>query len=101
MNTRVHLVAWALGIVLLTSLARADIPQVISYQGKVTDAAGVPIADGSYTMRFVIYDAVSAGTLQWDSGDCSVTVAGGVFKFLPEPTSLMLLGLAGLVLRRR
>ncbi|MBP7746474.1 MAG: PEP-CTERM sorting domain-containing protein [Phycisphaerae bacterium] len=28
-------------------------------------------------------------------------IAGGVFKFLPEPTSLMLLGLAGLVLRRR
>jgi len=29
------------------------------------------------------------------------SIAGGVFKFLPEPTSLMLLGLAGLVLRRR
>jgi hypothetical protein len=29
------------------------------------------------------------------------TVAGGVFHFVPEPTSLLLLGLAGLLIRRR
>jgi len=49
-------------VVLLSGLAFAEIPQVISYQGKVTDASGNPIADGTYTMRFVIYDAVSAWT---------------------------------------
>lgn len=29
------------------------------------------------------------------------TVAGGAFQFLPEPTSLLLMGLAGLLIRRR
>jgi hypothetical protein len=69
-------------VVLLYGPAFAEIPQVISYQGKVTDTSGNPVADGNYTMRFRIYDAVSAGTLKWDSGAQSVGVSGGVFSVL-------------------
>ncbi|MCU0613239.1 MAG: hypothetical protein MUE60_15825, partial [Candidatus Eisenbacteria bacterium] len=80
-------VALLIGIV---GVSTAEIPTVISYQGKVTDTSGNPVADGSYTMRFRIYDAVTAGTLKWDSGDRSVAVAGGVFSVLlgetPQPT---------------
>jgi hypothetical protein len=68
----------------------ADIPQVISYQGKVTDTGGTPVADGSYTMRFHIYDALSGGTLEWDSGNRSIQVTGGIFSVLlgesPQPS---------------
>jgi hypothetical protein len=68
---------------------QAEIPHLINYQGKVTDASGTPVADGAYTMRFRIYDASSGGTLQWDSGDRSITVSGGVFSVLlgesPQP----------------
>jgi hypothetical protein len=80
-------------LALLGSLAGAEIPQMISYQGKVTDASGTPVADGSYTMRFRIYDAVSAGTLLWDSGAQPVTVAGGIFSVLlgesPQPAIML------------
>ncbi|MBN1426010.1 hypothetical protein JXA88_15785, partial [Candidatus Fermentibacteria bacterium] len=76
-------------LVVLASVAQSEIPTVMSYQGKVTDASGNPIADDTYTMRFRIYDVLSAGTQLWDSGDCSVAVAGGVFSVLlgesPQP----------------
>jgi hypothetical protein len=79
-----------IGLVSITSLSSAEIPQVISYQGKVTDSVGTQVADNTYTMRFRIYDAATAGTVLWDSGNQSVAVAGGVFSVLlgesPQPT---------------
>jgi hypothetical protein len=78
------------GVVLVTAgVASADIPQVISYQGKVTDSGGTPVADGSYTMRFRIMDAPTGGNVLWDSGDQTIAVNGGVFNVLlgesPQP----------------
>ena len=68
----------------------ADIPEVISYQGKVTDTGGTPVSDGTYSMQFSIYDSVTAGNLEWDSGSLSVDVSGGVFEVMlgesPQPT---------------
>jgi hypothetical protein len=47
---------------------------MISYQGRVTDDIGVPVADGTYDMRFRIYDGETGGTLEWDSGTQSKDV---------------------------
>jgi hypothetical protein len=60
----------------------ADIPQIISYQGKVTDSGGTPVADGSYTMRFQIYDQLIGGSPLWDSGAQSVDLADGIFSVM-------------------
>lgn len=69
-------------IVCLTwSVVSSEIPQIISYQGKITES-GQPVADGSYTMRFRIYTAPSSGTLRWDSGNQTVQVTGGIFSIL-------------------
>ena len=91
MNRR-HAVTVVL-LIMMASLASAEIPQVISYQGKVTDASGNPVADGSYSMRFRIYDALTVGTLLWDSGVRTVAVAGGVFSVLlgesPQPAIVL------------
>jgi hypothetical protein len=79
------------GILLLTlsGAAQSDIPKVISYQGKVTDTGGSPVVDGSYNMRFWIYDAATGGAILWDSGAQSVYVSGGIFNVLlgesPQP----------------
>ncbi len=68
----------------------ADIPKVISYQGKVTDSGGTPVADGSYLMRFRIYNAATGGTLRWDGGTRWISVTSGVFNVLlgesPQPS---------------
>ncbi len=84
------LVLSCLSLGVVPAPSHADIPQVISYQGKVTDTAGNPVADGNYPMRFRLYDAVTGGALLWDSGVRTVAVAGGVFSVLlgesPQPT---------------
>jgi len=66
-----------------------EIPELTSYQGKVTDLSGNPVADGSYSMRFRIYNVSTGGSPLWDSGIQTVSVAGGVFSILlgesPQP----------------
>jgi hypothetical protein len=53
----VFMVCMALGLA-------AQTPQrVISYQGLLTDAMGVPLPDGSYTLVFQLYDDPAAGLL--------------------------------------
>jgi hypothetical protein len=53
-------------LILLThAVASADIPHVINYQGKITDSGGSQVGDGTYTMRFHIYDESTGGTSLW------------------------------------
>ncbi|MEK7139568.1 MAG: hypothetical protein AAB817_02610, partial [Patescibacteria group bacterium] len=66
--------------------AATGINKVLYYQGRLQNAAGDNVADGSYNMIFLIYNASSGGTCQWASkGTCgsptnlSVTVTDGVF----------------------
>lgn len=84
----IHMAAVTLIALVLPHLASAGIPQIINYQGMITDS-GSPVADGSYNMRFRIFDAVTSGNLEWDSGTISVSLAGGVFSVLlgesPQP----------------
>jgi hypothetical protein len=73
----------ALGVVFLMILvsvsAWAVMPTVLSYQGKLTDTAGVPVADGNYDMKFLLYDDVSTGTNLWEEQQ-TVSVADGIYS---------------------
>ena len=60
----------------------SEIPQVINYQGKVTDTGGIPVADGIYNVAFVIFDAATGGTELWNSGVQSIAVSEGIFNVL-------------------
>ena len=68
--------------VFFTVPVTAEIPPIISYQGRVTDSGGSPVTDGMYSMRFRIFNAATGGDLRWDSGVQSVEVNGGVFNVL-------------------
>jgi hypothetical protein len=46
------------------SVAAAGVPQVISFQGLLTDASGEPI-DGTCTIRFALYNVASGGAPVW------------------------------------
>jgi hypothetical protein len=46
--------------------------RVLSFQGRLTDTVQNPITS-STNMEFRLYDALTGGTLLWDSGTCSVT----------------------------
>ena len=43
-------------ILMIASMSVAEVPQMINYQGRLTDATGDPVADGSYNIVFRIYD---------------------------------------------
>ncbi|MAU01217.1 MAG: hypothetical protein CL608_29080 [Anaerolineaceae bacterium] len=63
------------------SAVTAAVTSGISYQGRLTSPGGSPL-NGSYTMRFVVYDAAVAGTALWDSGNMNVAVANGLFTVI-------------------
>ena len=71
-----------LGLAFLVSIAGAEIPRVISYQGRISDGEGNPVADGTYNMRFRLFDAETGGNLEWDSGLQSIALDGGIFNVL-------------------
>lgn len=57
----------------------AAVSSGISYQGRLTSPGGVPL-NGTYTMRFVVYDDAVAGSALWDSGNLNVAVENGLFN---------------------
>ncbi len=61
----------------LTSLAGA-IPQEINYQGKVTNADGVPL-NGTYDMRFYIFNHPTEENELWNEPQ-SVLITDGIFN---------------------
>lgn len=92
--------SWALG-----AHAALDVPQLLSYQGRLTDGSRITVDDGSYNMRFAIYSAASGGTCLWSADDTdtnsatidcpsnasggaiSVTVTDGIFTVLLGDTT--------------
>jgi hypothetical protein len=67
----------------LATTAIAGIPQLINYQGRLTDAGGAP-ANGLRYMQFKIYDASTAGNVLWSNLDGleEVQVTDGLFSYL-------------------
>ena len=61
---------------MLSALATAKLPTVMSYQGRLTDATGNPVPDAGYNVRFRIYDANIGGTLIWEESQAVTTVDG-------------------------
>ncbi len=70
------MMVWAI----VPSLAEAVVPQLITLQGRLTDTNGNPVANGSYSIKFEIFDAVGpGGGCLWTETQ-SVFVQGGVFS---------------------
>ncbi len=66
-------------MVLLSAVVYAATPDKVSYQGFLTDGVGDPVANGSYSVNFTIYDAASGGTALWSETQ-SVSTADGLFS---------------------
>ena len=59
MGTTVAAATW-----LTATDASADVPQVVTHQGRLFDAGGVPVV-GTQDLKFTIYDAEMAGVELW------------------------------------
>lgn len=71
-----HLLAAAL--LLILPLTHAAVPNLINYQGLVTDTAGEPL-DGTYSMIFKIWTSSTGGSIRWQEVHSSVNVTEGLF----------------------
>lgn len=69
----------------ISTEAATTLPTKMNFQGRITNSSGSILANGTYNMRFKIYDAASSGTQQWSedrlvSAGNGVTVTNGQFS---------------------
>ena len=64
--------------------AATGINRVINYQGKVSSNAGSAVTNGTYNMRFKLFDAPTGGNILWSepwtNATTRVTMTGGLFS---------------------
>ena len=66
---------------ILAAAITAAVPQMINYQGRLTDPSGVPL-DTTVSITFTIYDDSAAGSVIWTETQSSVTTTDGLFSVL-------------------
>ncbi len=79
-----------LGILIISNVVRAVAApaaptapsRLLTYQGHLLDAAGLPVADGAYSMTFSLWDAATDGAQLWGPEAHTVTVRDGYFSLL-------------------
>ena len=74
------LIILAVCVFVVSTLAYAQVPQTISYQGLLTTSSGTPIADGNYDLTFKLYTVLTGGTPAWTETQSSVPVSKGTFS---------------------
>ncbi len=78
MKTKLFLI---LCYMMFATLAFAQAPHTLSYQGKLTDAAGEPITDSQVQLDFKLYDSASGGNPLWQESQ-QVQVNNGLVNVI-------------------
>ena len=69
-----------LAVFLIAIAAIAQTLHTMNYQGFLTDSSGIPL-NGSYNLVFTLYDAESAGNLEWGpETHNNVQIVNGIFQ---------------------
>ncbi|MBN1755284.1 hypothetical protein JW877_03620 [bacterium] len=63
-------------VLFLISTIYARIPELVSFQGRLGDDAGEPLADGEYLLTFRLYDIALGGSSIWSEQQYISTVNG-------------------------
>src|SRR5688572_6880622 len=67
----------------VSALAQVSaVPPLMNFQGRLARPDGTPVADGNYSLRFSLHDALSGGTEKWSQTISAVTVKNGTFAVL-------------------
>ena len=78
--------------IVLMGFAFADVPHLISYQGRLTDGSEFPLT-GSYNITFRLYDTPSGGTTLWAETQNVTLNSDGLYNVMlgsvmPFPSTL-------------
>lgn len=73
-----------LSVLYALSAFAGNIPQVLNYNGTLSNAAGAPVPDGNYSVTFRMYNVKTGGTAlwteKWDPTTSQVIVKDGYFN---------------------
>ena len=70
----------------LSATSGAVTPPMINFQGILLDGVGTPVADGSHSTTFTLYNRPVGGTVLWTETQ-SVTTSAGLFSVLLGTTT--------------
>lgn len=89
---RYRILLLAVMVFLVCSSTYADVPKLINFQGRLTDATGKFVADGKYSVTFRLYEDSTGGSAKWSEVQL-VNVAKGLFNVIlgeitPIPDSI-------------
>jgi hypothetical protein len=71
-------------LTILAGVHAQGVTQPFTYQGFLRQG-GAPLNNPSQSMRFRIFDALTGGTMLWDSGALTVNVSNGLFTVQLNP----------------
>jgi hypothetical protein len=74
--------AWIAAAPQILSAQVTAAPALLNYQGRVATPDGFPVPDGTYSIRFSLWDAATAGTEKWNQTIANVQVKNGTFAVL-------------------
>ena len=66
---------------LVCELAGAAVPNLVNYQGRLTDGTGITVPDGDYSVVFSIYSVPDGGIAVWSETQ-NLTTTNGIFAVL-------------------
>jgi hypothetical protein len=66
-------------VLLTTQLTAQQTVSRISIQGTLKSSNGASVADGNYTVKFLLYDVYTGGTALWEE-EATVEVIGGIYS---------------------
>ncbi len=64
------------------SAQTTGVPRLMSLQGQISKPDGTPVAGGTYTLTFRLFDAEAGGTLRWSQTLTPIAVLNGRFAVL-------------------
>lgn len=90
----IRVVVVVLGCLLVVSGARAGVPAVVNFQGRLLDTVEGGVVDGVVPMTFQLYDADTGGNLLWEENHDAVQVVAGIYAVqigagTPAPANTM------------
>ncbi len=78
----IRLIIVLLGVIVYSSLAIADAPNLVNYQGILTDADGIPL-NGTHDLAFRIYaDSSQSAVTLWSERHTGVIIEDGLFNVI-------------------
>src|SRR4051812_48161842 len=80
MNRALRLTAFCIS--LLQSIAQAQSPRLLPFQGRLTDSTGAAIPDGPKLIQFQIFGESTGGTPQWAGEVHRATVNAGLVNVI-------------------